>query len=88
MGRLTQIWATDREGYSPERAWLPAFIERKLREKALRRRRASIRLMKAYKGLYDCKDCIHGLIRSCKDKLPNACEYFSDEVTGRKFQRA
>ncbi len=87
MGRLTEVWATDREGYS-ERAWLPAFIERKLREKALKRRRASIQLMKAYKGLYDCKECIHGLINSCKDRLPNGCEYFSDEVTGRKFKVA
>ena len=48
MGRLTQAWATDREGYS-KKTELPAFIIERNRQKALRRRRASIKLMKAYK---------------------------------------
>ena len=65
--------------------WLPAYIAKKCAEKRLKRRRYSVRLMKAYKGLYDCKECIHGLINSCLDQLPNGCEYFSDEVTGRRF---
>ncbi len=66
--------------------WLPAYIAKKMEEKRLKRRRFSIKLMKQYKGLYDCKDCIHGLIKSCFDMLPNGCEYFSDEVTGRRFK--
>ena len=88
MGRLTEAWATDREGYEeiPKRAWLPAFIVKKQREKSAKRRLRSNQLMKAYKGLYDCKECIHGLIKSCLDMLPNGCEYFSDEVTGRRFE--
>ena len=88
MGRLTEAWAIDREGYEeiPKRAWLSAFIIKKQREKALKRRRVSIRLMKAYKGLYDCAEYIHGLINSCLDQLPNGCEYFSDELTGRRFE--
>ncbi len=70
---------------SSGKSWSPALIADKARQKALRRRKASIKLMKAYKGLYDCKECIHGLISSCLDRLPNGCEYFSDEVTGRRF---
>ena len=69
------------------RDWLPAYIQRKKEEKRLKHRRASIRLMKAYKGLYECKECIHGIINSCRDRLENGCEYFSNEVTGRRFTR-
>lgn len=86
MSRLTELWSTDQPEYE-NRDWLPEFIANKMRQKALKRRRASIRLMKAYKGLYDCRECIHGLIRSCLDALPNGCEYFSDEVTGRRFAK-
>ena len=85
MGRLTKTWAIDRPGYDT-RDWLPAYITEKNRRKAARRRAYSIRLMKAYKGLYDCAECIHGLTNSCRDRLPNACEHFSDEITGRKFE--
>ena len=87
MGRLTEARAIDREGYEeiPARAWWPDFIKRKQEEKRLKHRRASITLMKAYKGLYDCAECIHGLINSCRDPLPNGCEYFGDELTGRRF---
>lgn len=85
MGRLTKAWATDRAGFD-NRDWLPSFIERKCREKALRRRSASLLLMSHYVGLYDCCDCIHGLVGSCVDRLVNACEHYSDELTGRRFE--
>ncbi len=61
-------------------------MEKARRKQAAFRRSRSNQLMKAYKGLYDCKECIHGLINSCLDQLPNGCEYFSDEVTGRSFE--
>ncbi len=86
MGRLTKAWAQDRADYD-NRDWLPAYIQRKKEGKRLKHRKASIRLMKAYKGLYDCAECIHGIINSCRDRLPNACEYFSDETTGRRFEQ-
>ncbi len=84
MGRLIEAWAEDRQGFGePDNFEL--FIAKKNVEKAAKRRNRSIKLMKAYKGLYDCKECIHGLIKSCLDRLPNGCEYFSNEVTGRRF---
>ena len=64
---------------------LPEWIKRKNSLKSANRRKASIKLMKAYVGLYDCRECIHGLVKSCVDTLPNGCEYFSDEVSGRRF---
>ena len=84
MGRLTQAWAADRTDFD-DRSWLPAYIARKNAGKALRRRSASLKLMSHYRGLYDCKRCIHGLVGSCVDALPDACEYFSDEVRGIRF---
>ena len=84
--RLTEIWSTDQIAYE-NRDWLAGVISRKCAAKALKRRKASIKLMKAYKGLYDCKECIHGLIKSCVDCLPNGCECFSNEITGRRFAR-
>lgn len=68
------------------RRWTENQVQESNQAKAKRRRAYSIKLMKAYKGLYDCKECIHGLINSCLDRLPNGCEYFSDEVTGRGFE--
>ena len=70
-----------------KRDWLPGYIARKCTETRLRRRRRSLQLMEGYKGLYDCAECIHGLIDSCRDPLPNGCEYFADEVAGRRFTK-
>lgn len=68
------------------KCWSESQIAAKNKKKSALRLRSSIKLMKAYKGLYDCAECIHGLINSCLDHLPNGCEYFSDEVTGRRFE--
>ncbi len=86
MSRLTEIWSTDQPEYE-NMDWLPAYIARKNERKRLKHRKASIKLMEAYKGLYDCKECIHSLINSCRDHLPDGCEYFSNEVTGWRFMR-
>ncbi len=73
-------------GEVPEPEWLTRRIKFKNKLKSAKRRSRSIKLMEAYKGLYNCAECIHGLINSCLDHLPDGCEYFSDEVTGRRFK--
>ncbi len=66
--------------------WTASQIEAKNNRKAEIRRQQSIKLMEGYKGLYDCKECIHGIINSCRDRLPKGCEYFKDEIKGRQFE--
>ena len=57
-------------------------IEDNNKAKSIKRREYSLNLMEKYKGLCDCKKCLHGITHSCTDNLPNGCEYFCDIKTG------
>ena len=65
--------------------WLENRIDRKNREKAVKRRKYSLSLMKAYKGQYPCSTCLHGLSENCDDPLPNGCEYHYNPKTETFF---
>ena len=53
-----------------------------------KRRNHSIQIMKRFpQGLYNCKECIHFLTKSCSEPLLNSgCEHFYDAVNNRSFQ--
>lgn len=67
------------------RQWSEKKIAAKNRVKAKKHRPFSVQLMKQYVGEYDCKECTHGLTKSCRDKLPNGCEYYFNALTGKMF---
>ncbi len=58
-------------------------IEKQNIDKTIKRREYSLKLMEKYKGLCDCKKCVHGISHLCTDNLPNGCEYFCDIKTGK-----
>jgi hypothetical protein len=58
-----------------------AFIEKKVLEKAIKRRKKSLRIMKKYGDKYSCKKCFHRATKSCTDDLPNGCEYWFNPNT-------
>lgn len=65
--------------------WLGKYIDKRKKLRSDQHRAFSIDLMTQYPG-YDCAVCIHGLSMSCTDHLFNACEYFCDVVTNRRFK--
>ena len=56
------------------------FIAKKAEEKASRNIQKNQRLMKKLGLVFDCKQCIHGIIDSCTDRPKGGCVYFADEV--------
>ena len=52
------------------------YIKKLMVGKSKRRKQQSINLMNRLNKTNDCKECIHGVTRSCTSDLPRGCEYF------------
>lgn len=53
-----------------------SFIDKKVAEKALKRQKKSIKLMKQHKIHHNCNFCLHRKTQSCTNNLPDGCEYY------------
>jgi hypothetical protein len=52
------------------------FINKKVKDKAVRRLKKTLRTMKKYGDLYACSECFHRKVGCCTDDMPNGCEYW------------
>jgi len=68
---------------SPEQR--QAFIERKVKQKSIKRRNNSLKVMKKYKSKYKCSECHHGIGGHCTDNLPNGCECWYNPNAKQSF---
>ena len=56
--------------------WYETLIERKNKEKTIKRKQVSLAVMVKYEQKYQCSSCFHSKGGSCTDNLPNGCEYW------------
>ena len=52
------------------------YIAKVCANKAIKRKKVSLRRMKKYDNKFSCSTCFHRKGASCTDNLPNGCEYW------------